>query len=155
MKIFRDATGREWPVVANFSTLRRVKDLAGVDLLDNDGLESVTRSASRVVDVLFAMVQATAIERNISDDAFGEILVDCYDAAQTALFEELASFFRRLNRTPMAVLLETMLRFQATESDTKTLAEKIDQAFRATAERERARAIAALDGLIAGETSTD
>ena len=99
MKVFKDAAGREWPVVMNIGIVKRVRDLCGVDLMDAiaDSSKLLMRLDSDPVllcDVLYVVCRDHAEARKISDEDFGRAMVgDAIDRATDAFLEELASFF--------------------------------------------------------------
>jgi hypothetical protein len=101
MKTFTDTHGRQWTVALNIAAVKRVRDLAGVDLLaasSDDASENViTRLAGDPVllcDVVYAVCKPEADAADLGDEDFGRAMAgDAIDAATRALLEELADFF--------------------------------------------------------------
>lgn len=106
MKTFTDTNGRTWSVALNIAAVKRVRDLAGVDLLapagqaagaDDAGETVITRLAGDPVllcDVVYAVCKPEADAADIRDEDFGRAMAgDAIDAATRALLEELADFF--------------------------------------------------------------
>lgn len=96
MQSFRDTEGRPWDVHVTVATVARVRRLVGVDLLDI-GSEEFIKSLNDPVslaNVLFAVCEPQALQRNISDEQFGESLAgDVLNQASRALMEAIADFF--------------------------------------------------------------
>jgi hypothetical protein len=83
--IWTDAEGRTWSTAINVNAIRRAKDLVGVNLLDVFDGELLPRLADDpvlLVNTLYAVCKPQADERNVGDEAFGELLVG--DAIETA-----------------------------------------------------------------------
>lgn len=100
MANFTDSKGRVWPVTLTVSTLRRIRDLAGIDLARLDGLKEdgpVARLSSDPIllaSVLWAAVQPDAIQRTVSETDFQDAICgDAITAAAEAIQEALADFF--------------------------------------------------------------
>ncbi len=79
MRTFTDNAGRTWTVALNVTTLKRVKTLCGVDLLDavNDGGKLLERLAGDPVllcDVVFALCKDQAEAKAITDVDFGSAM---------------------------------------------------------------------------------
>lgn len=117
MQRFTDATGREWPVEINFSTLRRVKDLAKLDLLDPEQLKTLGSDLLVMPNVLFATVKPVADQCAVGDEAFADLLVPVFDVAVGCFFQELEDFFRRLGRTALATLIQEILTWRKTQEE--------------------------------------
>ncbi|TWU39321.1 hypothetical protein [Novipirellula artificiosorum] len=106
MQKFADRRGRVWIVDIDNTTLRRVKSLTGIRLLDAvDGDLVVQLSSDPLLlgDVLYATCKPQADQQEISDEAFGEGLAgDVIADATHALLEALLAYFpedrRRLLR---------------------------------------------------------
>ena len=161
MQRFTDVTGREWPVEINFSALRRVKDLAKLDLLDPEQLKTLGGDLLVMPNVLFAVVKPTADQLSIGDEAFADLLVPVFDDAIGSFFQELEDFFRRLGRTALATLIQEILTWRKTQEEAATSLvtdPEVRQEIAATLTREmRATKTTLLQQLrqIGGETSTD
>jgi len=117
MRTFKDNRGRDWPVTVTVSTVKRVRDLAKVDLLDDaagkgkDAAESsvfarLASDAILLADVLWAVVQPRALELNVAQADFEDALAgDAIDAATTALLEELTDFYPPQRRRALKLVL--------------------------------------------------
>lgn len=96
MKVFKDNAGREWQVEVNIAALKRVKSLAGVDLLgvlDGTLIERLIRGPVLLCDVVYAVCKPQADERSVTDEDFGRAMAgDAIEHATEALLEELVSF---------------------------------------------------------------
>ncbi len=97
MRTFTDALGRSWPLEITVATLKRVRAVAGVDLLEAAGgtlLDRLVADPVLLGDVLYACVKPQADERKITDEDFGRSLAgDAIEHATTALLEEFVAFF--------------------------------------------------------------
>jgi hypothetical protein len=109
MKTFTDAGGRTWTLTVTVSAVKRVRDLAGVDLIGaatGDLWARLFEDPVLLVDALYALVKPEADGQNISDEDFGRALVgDALDGALGALEEELLAFFPRHQRVRAAASL--------------------------------------------------
>jgi hypothetical protein len=160
MKPFKDATGRGWSIDVSFASLKRVKELVRHDLLDPKDLERVCNSVSDVADVLYCVCKPQCDEREITDEQFGALLIDVFEAASTALFEDLSDFFRRLGRKALASLIQKMMKWTRAEL---TKGEQVLEAIEQTGKMDRAIEAAMtraektvhrrLDRLIGGKTA--
>lgn len=96
MKAFKDNADRSWTVAINVAAIKRVRDLAGVDLmevLDGSLIEKLIRDPILLCDVVYAVCKPEADERGISDEEFGHAMAgDAIEHATTALLEDLVSF---------------------------------------------------------------
>jgi hypothetical protein len=97
MRTFTDALGRSWSLEITVATLKRVRAVAGVDLIEAAGgtlLDRLVADPVLLGDVLYACVKPQADERKITDEDFGRSLAgDAIDHATTALLEEFVAFF--------------------------------------------------------------
>ena len=106
MRTFKDNAGRTWSLTLNVWTVKKVRDLLGVDLLDLGG-ESATGSSDKkpgllfrliadpvlLVDVLYVVCRDQADGASVMDEQFGRAMGgDAIDAATKAFLEELADF---------------------------------------------------------------
>jgi len=98
MHSFTDNAGRSWTIEINVSTIKRVRGLAGVDLLevlDGSLIERLVRDPVLLCDVVFAVCkpQADASQPPVSDEEFGTAMAgDPIEHATQALLDELVSF---------------------------------------------------------------
>jgi hypothetical protein len=97
MRNFIDSSGRVWVVDINVATVKRVKALAQINLLEvvqGDLIERLSTDPVLLADVLYAVCQPQALREQVSDEAFGQALAgDVIDRATTALLEGLIEFF--------------------------------------------------------------
>jgi len=96
MKQFTDNAGRQWTVEINVAALKRVKSLAGVDLLevlDGTLIERLIRDPVLLCDVLYAACKPEADRLGVSDEEFGRAMAgDSIALATEALLDEIVSF---------------------------------------------------------------
>jgi hypothetical protein len=118
LKTFTDNGGRTWTVSLNVTTLKQVKSLCGVDLMDavNDGGKLLERLASDPVllcDVIFAICKDQAEAKSVTDVDFGGGMAgDPIESATTALLEELVDFFPRGKREVLRRALQKMRTYE-------------------------------------------
>jgi len=116
MRDFTDSAGRTWTVSLNIDAAKRVRSLLDVNLLELEAGDPplLTRLGTDVIllcDVIFALVKPQADAASVSDEQFGAALGgDAILAAQTAFYEELVDFFRRLGRGDRARAAEAQRR---------------------------------------------
>jgi hypothetical protein len=117
MHTFTDATGRTWSVAINVDTVRRVKALAGVNLMDVVEGQLVARLQTDPVllcDVLYAVCKPQADAQNVTDEDFGRSMAgDAIEAATEALLEDLTDFFPSGQRGLMRKALGKLKTYQA------------------------------------------
>jgi len=98
MATFEDTQQRTWSVAINVSTIKRVKEMLGIDLLeftdaDKNLLLRLAADPVMLVDVLYVTCKPQADELGISDIKFGEAMAgDVIEAATRVFLEELANF---------------------------------------------------------------
>ncbi len=98
MRQFKDNSGRTWTVEINVATLKRVRGLTGVDLMqviEGTLIEKLIRDPVLLCDVVYAVCkpEADAATPRVSDEEFGKAMAgDAIDAATSALLDELISF---------------------------------------------------------------
>lgn len=118
MRSFIDVQGRSWSIEITVATLKRVRALAGVDLLEIAGgslLDRLVVDPVLMGDVLYACVKPQADERQVGDDAFGRSLAgDVVEAATTALLEEIVAFFPSPRRRLLEKALGKLAGWRAT-----------------------------------------
>ena len=115
MRSFIDSQDRTWILSVTVNTIRRVRDLVGVDLMtlitgDAKGqpeqLEKLAADPVLLVDTLYAIIKPQADEAGVSDQQFGESLDgDVLDCAITALLEATIDFFPKGRQTALTKLL--------------------------------------------------
>ena len=96
MKLFKDNASREWKVEITVATIKRVRDLLGVDLMevvDGDLVQRLIRDPILLCDVIYVVCKPQADEKSITDEDFGQAMAgDVIEQATTALLEELVAF---------------------------------------------------------------
>lgn len=117
MKTFSDSAGRAWTVVVNVDAIKRVRDLAGVNLLEVVEGKLIDRLVADPVllcDVVYALCKEQADAKGVSDREFGVSMSgDAIDSATGALLEELVGFFPQGRRRLLAKALEKLRRLEA------------------------------------------
>ena len=102
MKTFVDNMGKTWTVTVNVGTIKRVKDLLGINLVQaitGDLIEKVENDICLFVDILYVVCKQQAQANNISDEKFGELLGgDSLEKATEAFLEQLIDFFPEAKR---------------------------------------------------------
>ena len=139
MKTFKDNADRTWTVTVNVDSIKRVRSLLNIDLMEAvEGklIERLIGDPILLCDVIYCVCKEDADAKGITDEEFGRSMAgDAIELATTALLEELVDFFpqgkRQLLRKALAkleTLQETMLavvseRLDSPELDAQLLAE--------------------------------
>ncbi len=96
MQTFKDNAGRTWTVDINVATLKRVRGLTGVDLMqviEGTLIEKLIRDPVLLCDVVYAVCKPEADAAKVSDEEFGKAMAgDAIEAATGAVLDELISF---------------------------------------------------------------
>ena len=96
MQTFRDNAGRTWTVSVDVAAIKRVRALAGFDLLsvlDGKGIDRLVLDPVLLCDVLCAACRPEAERLGVTDEDFGRAMAgDAIEHATRALMEELVSF---------------------------------------------------------------
>jgi len=96
MRQFKDNAGRTWTVDINVATLKRVRGLTGVDLMqviEGTFIERFIRDPVLLCDVVYAVCKPEADAAKVSDEEFGRAMAgDAIEAATQAVLDELISF---------------------------------------------------------------
>jgi hypothetical protein len=94
---FIDSSGRVWVVDISVATIKRVRTLTGINLLEviqGELIEQLSSDPILLADCLYAVCQPQAVREGVSDETFGQALAgDVIDRATTALLEGLIEFF--------------------------------------------------------------
>ncbi len=152
MKTFRDTADREWTVEINVTTLKRVKDLAGVDLTalirpSDPTFQNLSSDMFKLFDVLVALVKPQLEQRQITADVFGQSLDEnSVEAAVTALLEGVIDFFQADKR---AILRRALLK--VTTAADKVRRQSLDAA---TKQVESAEFDQIIESAMSGSSST-
>ena len=144
MKNFHDNAGRNWTVTLNVATLKRIRALTGIDLINIisldehrkpnvELLERLSEDPILLVDVLYAACKPEADSQSVTDEQFGAAMAgDAIEHATNALLDELVSFFPDPKRKVLQKILDANRRFGETfkrkvEAELSGLDAKIDQ----------------------------
>lgn len=73
---FTDTAGRTWPVAITVADLKRVRQLAGIELgkLTLQGLAELVADPATFADVIYVLVKDQADRLGVSDEQFGRSL---------------------------------------------------------------------------------
>ena len=116
MKTFADATGRDWTIEVNVQTVKRVRGLLNVDLMDalgGDLIERLLGDPVLLCDVVYCLCKPQADDIGITDEDFGRAMRgDAIGSATEALLEELVDFFPPEKRVLLKKALGKLERFQ-------------------------------------------
>lgn len=98
MSSFRTTDGRQFLVPVNYLTVKRVRDLCGVNVLDilgpGERLASFLSDDVKLLEVLCAVVRPQLKELDWSDDQFFSVVDgEVIRGATEALIDEVANFF--------------------------------------------------------------
>ncbi len=116
MKTFCDNAGHTWTVQVNVDAIKRVRDLAQVNLLEvveGKLLERLISDPVLLCDVIYSLCKPEADAKNVSDVDFGKAIGgDAIDSATTALLEELVDFFPQAKRRVLAKALAKLRKLE-------------------------------------------
>ena len=116
MKTFNDNAARSWTVQVNVDAIKRVRDLAQVNLLEvveGKLLERLISDPILLCDVIYCLCKPEADTKNVSDADFGRAMAgDAIDGATTALLEDLVDFFPQAKRRVLAKALAKLQKLQ-------------------------------------------
>ena len=133
MKKFTDSVGREWKIEINIASIRRVRDLLGVDLmqsLDGKFLQELSKDIIKMVDIIYVLIkpQADSLKPKLLDTGFGAGLDgDAVDAAVNAFLDELVNFSPKQKRTLLQTVLKKVRNLETTTIKTaQKLVDSVD-----------------------------
>lgn len=116
MKTFNDNAARSWTVQVNVDAIKRVRDLAQVNLLEvveGKLLERLISDPILLCDVIYCLCKPEADTKGVTDVDFGRAMAgDAIDGATTALLEELVDFFPQAKRRVLAKALAKLQKLQ-------------------------------------------
>ena len=116
MKTFVDNAGRTWTVAINVDAIKRVRDLAQVNLLEvieGKLLERLIGDPVLLCDVIYAVCKPEADAKTITDVDFGRAMAgDAIDGGTTALLEDLVDFFPQGRRRVLSKALAKLRKFE-------------------------------------------
>jgi hypothetical protein len=102
MRQFKDEKGRPWTISVNVGTVKKVRGLAGIDLLDVQSgsmFQQLAEDPVKLGDVLWVLCQEEAEERKVGELDFAAALAgDSLSSATEALLEEVTDFFPKPQR---------------------------------------------------------
>ena len=142
MKSFTDRQGRSWTIQINYTSLRRVRAVTGIDLTrivdpKSNVMEQLTGDPFVLFDCLVAILQPQLDERELTPEQFGEALdEESGDKASMALIEAIIDFFPEGKR----MLLRRALTKVLTAAERRQLA-TLDKALQAVESPEFTQAI--------------
>ena len=142
MKSFTDRQGRSWIIEINYTSLRRVHALTGINLTRiveprSNVMEQLTGDPFILFDCLIAILQPQLDEKQITAEQFGEALdEESGDKASMALIEAIIDFFPEGKR----MLLRRALTKVLTAAERRQLA-TLDKALQAVESPEFSQAI--------------
>ncbi|HOD83737.1 MAG: hypothetical protein BWX88_05107 [Planctomycetes bacterium ADurb.Bin126] len=117
MKTFTDNANRTWTVSITVDSIKRVKGLLAVNLLDavgGDLLEKLVGDPVLLCDVVYALCKPQADQAGVGDEDFGRSMAgDAIERATTALLEDLVDFFPGQRRKLLAKALDKMRAMEA------------------------------------------
>lgn len=98
MREFVDEQGRTWGLRVDVTSIRRVRELVGIDLtkcLDSkEALQGLVDDVVRLVDTLHALCKTQCEHRSIDAESFANALYgDAISRATNALMESIIDFF--------------------------------------------------------------
>lgn len=146
MHEFTDKDGHKWAVDLNVATMKRIRDLAKLDLAnpetgDPPAIVRLDTDIILLVDVLCASILPDLERAGVSDEDFGRRLGGRAIAdARAALFAELRAFFLELGRKDLAHLIDKQNRMIEAElaANCEMLADPtIDDAWTKALDRKR------------------
>lgn len=124
MKTFKDNKEKSWDVSINVGCIKRIKELAGVDLIAESGKDKdnifirISSDPVLLCDIIYAICKPQADERQISDEQFGEAMGgDALDSATECFVEELINFFPKAKREMLRKMTEKMKDLEARGMD--------------------------------------
>jgi len=128
MAAFKDNAGREWVITVTVDSIKRVRSLLKVDLVEcvaGDLWERMVNDPVLVANTVYALAKPQADAAKVSDEdfgkaMFGEPLADALEALQ----DELVRFFPRHQRTTLVAKMLTVAEKVMTRvrADRETLA---------------------------------
>ena len=113
MQSFKDSEGRDWIVTVTVATVKRVRQMCDVnllELLEGQLLQRLAADPVLLCDVLYAVCQPQASERNLTDEQFGAAMGgEVIDKACAAFLEALTDFFPNTQQRENLKLLLTKI----------------------------------------------
>lgn len=160
MYSFADGHGRRYDVAITVQALKRVRNLAGVDLAtylvqpgigEMDLMQTLDLDIVKLIDCIYCVVKPQADAYNLTDEEFGESLQGLtVRAARAAFWGALTDFFQSLGRDAHAKVVKLYLAAQ--EKCMEANGEILDKSLEKTLEKMETELATALERL--GVTST-
>jgi len=128
---FQDSKGATWDVALNTTSIKRVKNTLGIDLLDvvsksSSVLTTLQEDPMVLVDTLYVVCKEQADARGVSDEAFGcGFDGNAIEAATEALIEGLINFFPPRRREILRKVLLKMT--EAEEAAMEEVEKELDK----------------------------
>jgi len=117
MKTFSDNAGRIWTIAVNIGSVKRVRDLAKVNLLEvieGKVLEKLISDPVLLCDVIYSICKPEADAKSVTDEDFGRAMAgDAIDGATTALLEDLVDFFPPAERRVLGKAMVKLRKMKA------------------------------------------
>lgn len=120
MRIFKDAENREWSVDITVGTLRRIRELSGINLAtpaalaNGDTMGRLSDDLVLLSDVLYAAVKPQADAKGLDKEQYTDaIRGDAINDGTYALLYALADFFPKVQGQLFARLLDASKEAQA------------------------------------------
>jgi len=120
---FTDIKGRAWLIEITVDTVKRVKSLCEVDLLDivqdrGKLLSQLTDDPITLCNILYVICKDQADEQKVSDEDFGRGLGgDALEQATVAFLEALVNFFPGHKRRVLQKVLDRSAEVQSMATD--------------------------------------
>lgn len=112
MKTFKDSGGKSWDISITVGSLKRVKDMLNIDLIEEASKKEnifikVSENPIMLCDILYCLCKSQADERKITDEKFGESLNgDAIEQATNMFIEELIDFFPSAKRPAFRMMTQ-------------------------------------------------
>ena len=119
MKTFQDSAGRTWTLSMTVDSVKRVRDLMQINLIEPEAgdpplLTRLGMDDLLMLDVIYYLIRPQAEQLNISDSDFAKALGgDAVLSAINAFYEEMVDFFQKRGRTDKAKAVSTQHRMIA------------------------------------------
>ena len=134
MKIITDTHARPWTVNINVATIKRVRSLLNIDMLEPESFLILTQDVISLCDILYVVCKEEADQRSLSEEQFlasfgGPMLNEAFDV----LMEAYTDFFpdQALRKRLQILAEKTKVAREKTlalvEKQTPLLMQQIDQ----------------------------
>lgn len=155
MPAFKDRNGRTWVYEVDIPSAKRVRSVAGVDLLTADVEQLLTDLADpiKLIDTLYGLCKPEADLQGMTDEEFGRACAVDPDPLAEDLLRALADFFPSLGRQRMSRTL-TMILDRSKKLVETAPADRMQTAFETLLGKEFDRAEKRIQQIL-GHSSTD